>query len=109
MANNTINLQDYRTPGAKVFTGRPRGVSVRKDSGIDQLENQFNHITIIIPTDIASINPSFLEEFLENVVKKLGKEGFYNKFTFENEGRYKIEIDLEEAIDRILTTENALP
>ena len=56
-----------------------------------------------------SINPSFLEEFLTNVVKSLGKEGFYKKIKFASDSkRYDIALDLEEAVDRILRNENAL-
>lgn len=103
-----INLQDFRTQGAKVFTTRPRGIEVRKKSNIDALEPMYDKITITIPVDISSINPSFLEEFFENIVMKLGENGFYQKFSFINEGRYKIETDLTEAIERILREENAL-
>ena len=105
---HNIDLQVYRTPGAKVFTGRPRGLEVRNLSKIDSIEPQYDKITITIPSDISSINPSFLEEFLENVVVKLGEDGFYRKFSFINDGRYKIDSDLFEAIERILRLENAL-
>jgi hypothetical protein len=104
----SINLQDFRTPGSRVFTGRDRGVEVRTNSHIDEIETQFERISIIIPEDIGSINPSFLEEFLFNVVTKLKKENFTRKFSFISNGRYKIESDLDEAIDRILRTDNAL-
>lgn len=103
-----IDLQDFRTAGAKVFTTRPRGIEVRNKSKIDTVEPQYDKIEIIIPTDISSINPSFLEEFFENVVTKLGEQGFYQKFSFINEGRYKISNDLNEAIERILRDESAL-
>lgn len=103
-----IDLENFRTNGAKVFTTRPRGIEVRKKSNIDTIEPMYDKITITIPQDISSINPSFLEEFFENVVMKLGEEGFYQKFSFINEGRYKIESDLTEAVERILREENAL-
>ena len=103
-----INLQDYRTLGAKVFTTRPRGIEVRNKSKIDIIEPKYEKIVITIPNDISSINPSFLEEFFENVVMKLKESGFYKKFSFVNEGRYKIDTDLSEAIERILREENAL-
>ncbi len=103
-----INLEDYRTKGAKVFTTRPRGIEVRTKSNIDAIEPQYDKIIITIPEDISSINPSFLEEFFENIVMKLGDIDFYKKFSFVNNGRYKIESDLAEAIDRILREENAL-
>lgn len=108
MKTLNINLQDYRTPGAKVFTTRPRGIEVRNLSNIDALEPQYDKITITVPPDISSINPSFLEEFLENVVTKLGEKGFYDKFFFVNDGRYQVQEDLTEAIERILREENAL-
>ena len=103
-----INLQDYRTPGSRVFTGRDRGIAVRDASNVDQIEEQSEQVIIQIPHDIGSINPSFLEEFLLNVVRKLQTEKFNAKFHFENEGRYKIASDLQEAIERILREETAL-
>ena len=108
MRTYNIDLQDFRTNGAKVFTTRPRGIEVRNKSNIDKVEPEYDKITITIPADISSINPSFLEEFFENIVMKLGENGFYEKFTFVNEGRYKIDTDLAEAIERILREENAL-
>lgn len=109
MSKKTIDFETHRTKGSKVFTGRERGISVRKNSNIDTLSNEFEHIEIIIPTDIMSVNPSFLEEFLTNVVKALGKDKFYSKFKFISESkRYNIALDLEEAVDRILRNENAL-
>jgi hypothetical protein len=103
-----IDLQDFRTVGAKVFTTRPRGIEVRNKSKIDSIEPNYDSIIIKVPEDISSINPSFLEEFLENVVMKLGEAGFNEKFSFINEGRYKIQNDLNEAIERILRDESAL-
>lgn len=108
MKSITINLQDHRTIGSRVFTGRDRGIEVRNASQIDSLEIENDKIEIIVPEDIGSINPSFLEEFLFNVVSKLKAEKFYQKFVFINEGRYKIKQDLIEAVDRILREENAL-
>lgn len=105
----TINLELHRTKGAKVFTGRDRGIQVRKDTKIDNLEETEDKIIIEIPKNIMSVNPSFLEEFLYNVVTKLKKEKFYEKFKFVSESeRYDIAVDLEEAVDRILRKENAL-
>jgi hypothetical protein len=103
-----IDLGVYRTIGSKVFTGRDRGIEVREKSKIDELEPTNDEIEIVIPDDIRSINPSFLEEFLNRVVTKLKEENFYKKFKFVSNGRYKIESDLNEAVDRILREENAL-
>lgn len=108
METCTINLEKYRTPKSRVFSGRARGETVRNKSEIDKIESKCEKIVIEIPLDIASINPSFLEEFLYKVVRNLGEEKFRQKFSFVSQGRYNIEKDLEEAIDRILKKENAL-
>lgn len=108
MRKYIIKLDDFRTPGSKVFTGRDRGQEVRKKSKIDSLIHDFDEITISIPNDIRSINPSFLEEFLFNVVSRLRETGFFKKFKIDNPGRYQIKEDLHEAIERILREENAL-
>ena len=105
---NKINLEDFRTPKAKIFTGRDRGEQVRKDSKIDEIESKFDKVDFIIPANLYSINPSFFEELFINVVKKLGEDNFHQKFNFINEGKYNYEKPLKEAINRILREKTAL-
>lgn len=112
--NNTINLEDFRVKDAikgtvsKVFTGRDRGKKVRTDSNLDKIENDNESVEIIIPDNIYSINPSFFEELFVNVVTKLGKDAFLEKFKFISIGSYDYKKPLNEAIDRILRTKSAL-
>lgn len=103
-----INLSDFRTTGSKVFTGRDRGILVRNNSRIDELISSNDQVKILVPEDIRSINPSFLEEFLINAVQKLGKDNFYKIVVFKTSGKYNIEEDLQEAVDSILREENGL-
>lgn len=112
MVENRINLEDFRVKKgnaiSKVFTGRDRGEIVREKSMIDELEEKSDKVTIIIPENIRSINPSFFEEMLKNVVKKLGREGFLNKFSFLSNGTYNYQKPLNEAIERILRPDTAI-
>lgn len=107
-----INLEDYRVKQgdniSKVFTGRDRGKSVREKSKIDLIEQESDSVNIIIPDNIYSINPSFFEELFINVVQKLGKDAFLEKFKFSSLGDYDYEKPLNEAIDRILRSKTAL-
>ena len=103
-----IDLEKYRTPRAKIFTGRDRGEEVRIESGIDELETQNEKVEIIIPDNLYSINPSFFEELFIKVVRKLGEEKFYEKFHFTNRGKYNYSKPLREAIDRILRDKTAI-
>lgn len=111
--DNTINLEDFRVVGkdgsiAKVFTGRDRGEDVRKASKIDDLEKEYDTVNIIIPDNIYSINPSFFEELFINVVLKLGKDKFREKFKITSIGDYNFERPLNEAITRILRKSTAI-
>lgn len=103
-----IDLAQHRTDGALVFTGRDRGQEVREQSGLDSKELKADHITVRIPEDTFSINPSFLEEFFRNVVKRLGAAAFWKKFEFDNRGEYQVKDNLELAIERILRKSSAL-
>lgn len=106
--SNIINLEDFRAPGAKVYTGRDRGKKVREDSHLDEIEAYNDNVTIIIPNNVYSIIPSFFEELFMNAVLKLGRDSFLNKFKFESQGGYKYEKPLNEAIDRILRKSTAI-
>jgi len=105
---NKLYLNDWRVSDSKVFTGRDRGKFVREKSKIDIIETNNDSVEFIIPDNIFSINPSFLEELFVNIVKKLGKEGFYEKFNFTNEGKYNYEKPLASAVNRILRKTTAL-
>lgn len=109
--NNIIDLEKYRTQlggvKSKVFTGRDRGEEVRKKSNIDNIFKENDTITIIIPENVYSITPSFLEQFFYNIVKQYGKEAFLQKIKWENNG-YNIDGPLDEAIDRIINDKTGL-
>ena len=81
MSKQIINLEDYRVIDkennikSRVFAGRPRGLKVRDTSKIDELVDNNDVVIVKVPDDIRALNPSFIEEFLFNVVKKYGPTG----------------------------------
>lgn len=109
--NKTIDLENYRTQlgsvKSRVFTGRDRGKEVRDKSNLDQVFSDNDKVLIIIPKDVYSITPSFLEELFFNIVKKYGKETFLNKIQWIDNG-YDISSQLDEAIERILQNKTGL-
>lgn len=109
--NNIIDLELFRTQigstKSKIFTGRDRGEEVRNKSKIDEIFEKYDSIKIIIPKEIYSITPSFLEEYFYNIVKKFGKEHVESHIKWDTNG-YSIEGALEEAFERILRRINGL-
>lgn len=105
----TLDLNKFRTKAGKtlsrVFTGRDRGAYVRDKSKIDYLFSN-DGLEIIIPDEIFSITPSFLEELFKNIVLKHGKTNTLEKIKFV--GKYDIQGSFEEALDRILQQKTGL-
>ena len=70
-------------------------------------DNECEKVKFVIPNDIFSITPSFLEELFFNVVKVYGKEKLYEKLDLEG-NIYDLHEPLNEAIDRILQRKTGL-
>lgn len=84
----------------KVFTGRENGEYIRDALNIDFLESISYKITIFIPTETYSINPSFLEGLFGDSISKLGRDKFMEKFEFVSPN-YDYERALNECICRV--------
>lgn len=97
-----IDLSRYLRKDSSVFAGSEYGDEVRIKSEIDEIATP---IRVLIPHNIASITASFLEAFIKPSLVKLGVTEFNKKISFICTGRYNIEIDLQEAIHRILRNE----
>lgn len=103
-----FELEKYRIPGSKIFTGRDIGLDIKKKSKINSIFENNDLIEFIIPDNLFSINPSFFEELFIDIVLKFGKETFFKKMKFESLGKYQYQKPLNEAIDRILREKTAL-
>ncbi len=82
MTEISIDLSNYTTPASKVFSGQSRGKDLRQILNIEKYEKGDYSVSIIIPEDTYSVNPSFFLGFLGKTVKKLGEEVFNSKFKF---------------------------
>lgn len=102
----TLDFYDYQKDNSKVFVGKDFGKEVKELTHINDLINMFDLVSIKIPDNIKQINPSFLEEFLHDVVLQLGKDEFYQKIKFTCFGMYlpQMKVDIYEAVDRIKRT-----
>lgn len=108
MSKVIVNLEDYRVVDrennvkSRVFAGRLRGKAVREASKIDELVEKNDEVEINVPDDIRALNPSFIEEFLFNVVKKFGPNGYKDRVKFVSGNGFKFETKLQEGVNRIM-------
>lgn len=102
-----IDLNDYIYPkDTKFLSGRPNGEKVRRDSQIDDVEDKYKCIEIIIPNNIKAINPSYFLGFLGPSVRKcITEEDFNKKFKFKissSDSQSFVESDINDGIQRAL-------
>lgn len=75
-------MDNYRTKGSRVFSGRDRGYSLRKKLKLDEVDCAKENIEIIIPEDIISLNSSFFLGLFGKSVRTLGRSEFRSKYNF---------------------------
>ena len=97
-----IDLSRFLRKNSSVFVGSQYGDEIRIKSEIDEIATP---VRVLIPHNISSITASFLEAFIKPSLLKLGVTEFNKKISFICTGGYNIEIDLQEAIHRILRNE----
>jgi len=78
-----FDLDQYRTyPGAKVFSGRPRGEEVRRRLNLSALDESQEHAVIRIPDDVYTFNMSFFLGLCAESVAKYGVSEFSKHYEF---------------------------
>lgn len=97
----TINIQDYRESGSKIFSGRDSGILARKKLNLNQLDFDDEQYNIVIPDDTYSISGSFFGGLFSDSVIELGEEKFREKYHFVHSNKElgeSLKNDVEEGI-----------
>lgn len=102
----TINLNDFRSEGTRVFSGRARGQAVLKSIDLLGLEKTKELITVIIPPDTIAFNPSFFLGLFGESVRRLGRAEFDRLYNFNANPIFTP--DIEEGKQRALLESNVL-
>lgn len=107
---NKIDILKYRGNKSSLFTGRPQGITARKELKISEKDKDDNEYVFIIPKGTTSFNPSFFLGLLFDSIKNLGIEQFQNKYSFEYEdGNDEIKTNINENIeDGIRNAKNSI-
>lgn len=94
-----INLHQYRTGTSKIFSGRDKGIEVRKEKNLDEIDKNDEPVVVSIPKDTWTINSSFFGGLFEKSVIDLGKEKFLEKYTFIFDDGSVLSSELRQNID----------
>ena len=106
MVKEEIRMHNHRTPGSRVYSGRPLGERIRHQLGLNDKDSDDVGYVFLLPKDTISINSSFFGGLLEESVIKLGRETFCQKYSFEYDDHSELKKSLwdniEEGIDDAL-------
>lgn len=97
------------------FSGRPEGEAVREKLKLDAIDGSTECVSIIIPNDTTSFNPSFFLGLFYKSIKRLGSvDAFKKKFVFDfsnfkdQELLKYIEKDIEDSYRRCINELNQI-
>lgn len=65
------------------LSGKERGVAARAALDIDNYDDRPEEITVVVPSYIDTISPSYFQGLFSKSIKKLKVDGFRNKYKFE--------------------------
>jgi hypothetical protein len=104
--SKVIDLDQYRTPGIRVYAGRERGARVRADALLDQFDKDGEEVTVKIPEDSFSVNSSFFLGMFGPSIRLLKEEKFRERYKFEGKNIARV---INECIKEALRTGSPLP
>jgi hypothetical protein len=96
-----IDLDKFRSSGARVFAGRDRGREVRRVADLDSIDAGAATATVHVPPDTLSVNSSFFLGLFGPSVRRLREEGFRAKYHFTGK---RIERTISACIEEALNT-----
>lgn len=100
-----VKISQYRNNGAKIFTGRDKGIKARGELDLNSLDEKDEIIKVLIPADTWGINPSFFGGMFEGSIKKFGSK-FTDKYLFMysngNELNESIKRDISDNIEYVI-------
>lgn len=97
----SIDLDEYRTSGVRVFSGRERGRLIRAKAGLDDLDHQPNPVIVRIPEDVVAVSSGFFLALFGDSIRRFGREGLRAHYRFEGAD---ISAVVEDALEQATTS-----
>lgn len=118
-----INLDPYLGRGGgrvSILSGKDRGLDLRKEFRLDELENNKEPTTISVPPDLRRVTPSFVLGLFsrtfamlttgQNVTRDQVKAAFFDMYSFAGDTKNvdKVREQVSETIDDLFAARSAL-
>lgn len=85
MSTATAKTIDFNAYEGPVYTGRERGINLRRDLGLDEVDDAQTPVVVKIPEKTYTISSSFfLGLFGPSVVRAGSKAAFYSRYQFQS-------------------------
>lgn len=97
----TIDLGDVAR-GANVLIGHEKGQAARAALRLDVLDASDDVVTVIVPSDLRAITPSFVQGMFSASVHRLGATAFFARYRFL--APKDLLDDIRAGVDRALTS-----
>jgi hypothetical protein len=98
---------EFEKLGMPVFTGRPRGVALRKKLKLDSVDEVGERVSVDIPEDVYTVTSSFFLGLFGPSVRHYGsKNDFLCHYSFKAPERVASRLD--EWVDRALRDKGAI-
>ncbi len=98
----TIDLTVLTRGEVRSLIGQDRGVAARNEFKLDELDQSGDEVIVLVPQDMRTLTPSFVQGLFAGSVGRLGEHGFFSHYKFNAPAH--ILDDVRSGIDRILTS-----
>lgn len=96
-----IDLNSYRDPKSRIFSGRVRGEQVRLAARLPELDTSDTEIEVHVPEDAFSVTSSFFLGMFRDSINLLGEEPFRRRFRFTGKNIQRVvDESIKEALKR---------
>lgn len=101
-----INFSTFLPSSVRVLSGRDYGKDVRATNNLDKVDRTNEHVRVIIPDRVYSVNASFFLGLFGPSVRLLGADQFRSRYEFFCDE--VIKENIEDGIQRAIKESNVL-
>lgn len=88
-----IMLNELTKDQVRSLSGQERGVNARAYFHIDELDQQAQPVVVIVPDELDSLSPSFLQGMFSLSIRTMGADRFRQHYVFDASPAILFQVD----------------